>query len=183
MLALIFRCHLCLLAQRCCRLLVTYRRLLLSTGYKCRAEDVIYVSSAAVAERSGCCDTNASNTGRYVCAKCDPLSLCCSQYEYCVSCCMSPGTTVVAGGTLRGMTKHAVLDPHHTFAVCSAACRTNSRSVEHENAYKHARHHCFGRKPAPSELQSQNRDVGSVFDFVMPLSSHKPARFSGKKSG
>jgi hypothetical protein len=82
---------------------------------------------------------------------------------------MTPGTTVLFGPIVRGMARHPAVDPHDLFAVCQGVCRTNSRSVEHENAYKHHRHHCFGIVSRPSDPMRKEEGVGGVFDFLQPF--------------
>jgi SREBP regulating gene protein len=144
-----------------------------AAGYVCRTQDVAYADARAIASHSGCCDAEANATRRYTCANCDRDSSCCSAYEVCVSCCMAADGRRQAGASPQATVPGALASKPDPFALCSVACRTNSRSVAHENAYKHTWHHCFGGVPAPTAPIGVDAGGGSVrsglFDFVRPL--------------
>jgi hypothetical protein len=143
-------------------------------GYTCRVEDVAYGSFPVIRTRLGCC--KVADALRYMCTSCDPRNSCCSNYEHCVSCCMSPLSRESRRPTLRGRgrgrgkyTGPPVVDggnaPDDDFARCESACRTGSESLVHENAYIHSRHHCFGDKPPQFNRQSHY----GVFGFIRPI--------------
>lgn len=138
-------------------------------GYLCSAMDVLYTDASAVSTRRGCCDQNASSTERYSCSGCDPSSSCCSTYEHCVSCCMSPGGKVRAVLGVYGAATKGLGDKKDRFSMCLSVCRTSSKSLEHENAYSHRRHHCFSGKDVPKDRSMH----GGMFDFVFPQYSSK----------
>jgi len=67
---------------------------------------------------------------RYACDACDPASNCCSIYEFCVSCCMNPTNYELL--TLKNQEealKYFNIYTMDSFDVCSAICRTSSRSI------------------------------------------------------
>lgn len=109
------------------------------------------------------CCIRTPPTMRYSCASCDH-SLCCSHYEQCVSCCMSPSRAnlrlpVHSTPFLR---RYALKDD---FELCSALCRSSSQSLLHENAYRHNNHHCFGRETAGVDRSMHH----GLFDFATPI--------------
>ncbi|GAB0491562.1 hypothetical protein MMPV_002816 [Pyropia vietnamensis] len=134
-------------------------------GYTCTMETV------RTDQRQGCCATapttarGAATAGtpasppppRYGCATCDAATRCCVRFDQCVSCCMDPAleslrTSLQAARSFAayrgGVAAAAFGSP---FAVCAAACRSSSRSVVHENAYRSAAHHCYGGEPPAVE--------------------------------
>ena len=127
-----------------------------------------YTCSRKALLPSQCCDTRHKNTLRYTCATCD-TSLCCERLEYCVSCCLSPTHKQIrALVPKRTSLKPYALDS--PFSVCVAACRSGSRSVIHENAYRAERHHCFGEQPPQFDAKLHD----GLFDFAAPLGKRKP---------
>lgn len=76
---------------------------------------------------------------------------CCSSYEHCVSCCMTPGSG--AQGQMqqvpKGLGKPETGHWEDIFSYCAAACRTTSRSTAHENAFIHERRFCFSEGGRP----------------------------------
>ncbi|CAK9297234.1 unnamed protein product [Gordionus sp. m RMFG-2023] len=88
-----------------------------------------------------------NQTRRYVCDSCETLSRCCSSYEHCVSCCLSPSNYLIIRAVMtrygeRDATLSAARD---TYEACLAKCRTSGVSVTHENAYRDpAVKHCYG---------------------------------------
>lgn len=116
-------------------------------------------------ESAGCCNPSDRTTQRYACQTCD-TSRCCEAYEQCVSCCLAPKeVSVRAAIQMHFAAKHYQI--RTPFDTCSAACRSGSSSVVHENAYKHLRHHCFGLV-SPSVDPALHR---GVFDFATPVSN------------
>ncbi|KAI0564573.1 hypothetical protein FGB62_25g040 [Gracilaria domingensis] len=53
------------------------------------------------------------------------------------------------------------------FELCSVLCRSNSRSLVHENAYRHERHHCYGGRQPPFDRALHR----GVFDFASPVAT------------
>ncbi|CAL1375896.1 unnamed protein product [Linum trigynum] len=91
--------------------------------------------------QSRCCPMKGE---RFPCKGCNLLSQCCNSYEYCVSCCLNPSTTLVDEVTKVKMAKTATSGTYPSvFDFCSGRCRHNSGSVVHENAYISEFHHCF----------------------------------------
>lgn len=100
-----------------------------------------------------CCPGGAE---RHVCDKCDLSSGCCREFEWCVSCCLSPNAPTIRG---RGVTK---------WVRCLDKCRTSSKSIKGGNRYASPIHHCMGktsnavsshgrgepRRPAPVQTDS-----------------------------
>lgn len=60
---------------------------------------------------------------------------------------------------------HLRIDDSDPFALCQSICRTGGSSVEHENAYRHAKHHCYGLNPPPLDNNIHN----GLFNFVRPI--------------
>lgn len=98
-------------------------------------------------------------TGGCPADECDADDACCSAYESCVSCCMSPASGSPTAAERAAMPMPAVgVDGAQTgaaprtfsdaFDYCAAVCRTHRRSTAHENSYVGARHHCFARAHA-----------------------------------
>eukprot|EP00731_Ephydatia_muelleri_P023601 Em0015g1184a len=108
-------------------------------GYVCRLGDIL---------PNGCCTLDTSGALRHDCSSCVE-SGCCAIYEHCVSCCLHPDKEPL----VRNIVKHRtggtysplyslVRDP---FEFCMLHCRTSSRSVHHENAYKDTKlKYCYG---------------------------------------
>lgn len=131
--------------------------------------DVLYTDASSVSKRRGCCDKTAHSTERYSCSGCDHSSSCCSAYEHCVSCCMSPSAKSRATLGAYGAATKGLEDKTDRFNICLSVCRTSSKSLEHENAYSHTRHHCFSGKDVPKDGNMH----GGMFDFVFPQYSAK----------
>mmetsp|Transcript_18250 Transcript_18250/g.25556 ORF Transcript_18250/g.25556 Transcript_18250/m.25556 type:complete len:183 (-) Transcript_18250:55-603(-) len=83
---------------------------------------------------SGCCLPWHNQTKIYTCDGCLSSFHCCLDYEYCVSCCLS---------------KNIENQLEDGFHHCKAVCRTNSRSVVHENEFRSPFKHCFGTSSPP----------------------------------
>lgn len=113
------------------------------------ADDGGRVCDWSAVDALGCCTGSALEP----CTSCDAASSCCSEFEFCVACCLRGD--VVASGGWQGA-KVSPVHPEFTwpsaFAFCSGACRTTSRSTMHENAYASPAHHCFGSSPYPAAL-------------------------------
>lgn len=99
---------------------------------------------------------------RYSCKFCNSDS-CCSLFEHCVSCCMKP--TQTGPQQLHVSERHRQYTVQDDFELCSSLCRSSSRSVIHENAYRHEQHHCFGLNAPPLD----NGLHGGVFNFASPV--------------
>lgn len=118
---------------------------------------------------TGCCEHGAQ---QYQCDSCDSTDSCCSSYEHCISCCMSPSQQPELHMTTspRGFGKEETGYWETPYDYCQSACRTTSRSTQHENAFISERRFCFagnGRPHtltprAPSLPQSVTAVVGAV---------------------
>lgn len=88
------------------------------------------------------------------CCSCDPGDGCCSVYEECVSCCLSPshGTSAMLSSTLRARGHAETGVWSSLFELCGGVCRTTSLSTQHENAYILPRKHCYSAQGRPHEL-------------------------------
>ena len=144
-------------------------------GYVCAHEDMNI--------NSGCC---SSGSKRFDCSSCTTKESCCTEYESCISCCLSPENFIRYGNFYQSkkILQHGVhlrtndvdnnnksktiisTRSHPTttsatltpFDYCSFVCRTNSDSVQSENSYRGGHNHCFGLSKAPLELISVNSD-------------------------
>lgn len=121
------------------------------------ADDKGYVCPRAAVLRTGCCDTNCSQTERHVCRDCDLLAQCCSSYELCISCCLRPEQVSSLQQILtRAEQTNNVLfvSVSDHFELCLAKCRTSSSSVQHENTYRdREKKFCYGALPPPTSGQ------------------------------
>lgn len=112
---------------------------------------------------ANCCILSHASTRRHTCVTCDG-NRCCAGYEQCVSCCLRP-SEVTTRAAISAHRSRRHYDMRSAFDICAAACRSDSSSVVHENAYKHAKHHCFGLEAPDVDLELH----GGVFDFATPL--------------
>jgi len=117
-------------------------------GYTCKWKDLEPVSS--------CCkeleETSLDAMQRYSCDTCNSTTLCCSVYEFCVSCCMDPNITSLRQqhASLQSTVLRFV-DLSSSFDLCRAVCRTSSKSIYDKNKYKHDDKHCYGLVGPPVE--------------------------------
>ncbi|OAE18799.1 hypothetical protein AXG93_2396s1520 [Marchantia polymorpha subsp. ruderalis] len=111
-------------------------------GRHLRSDDRGYVCSVKnIDPRTGCC---ADSTKQYSCSGCNMGSQCCTDYEYCVSCCLDPLRTSSEVALKAKVAKQLTAGTSSTvFEYCLGRCRHNSQSVIHENAYVSDEHHCF----------------------------------------
>ena len=67
-------------------------------------------------------------------------SSCCSQFEFCISCCLRPDQRaslqeiLTAAAATNNVVFVSVSDH---WELCLAKCRTSSESVQHENTYRY----------------------------------------------
>lgn len=111
-----------------------------SRGVMCPRKDVL---------ETGCCDMGEGST-KYFCGGCMDTggSDCCELYEGCVSCCMTPEklddlnkyiVSVVGQNKAVGTVRE-----ENSFFVCSALCRTSSKSIVRQRFYKSVTHkYCY----------------------------------------
>jgi hypothetical protein len=137
---------------------------------------------------SGCCDiTRASappqqqplpgfhaDSGvmlptQFSCELCRSDNMCCSSYEGCVSCCLSPEHEVQR----QSLRQHSSLFAYSrmaeddSFAFCAYKCRTSSASLLHENTYRSPMVHCYGMyAPSLDNRVTVNSDRSSLRPFV-----------------
>uniref|UniRef100_A0A7S3GAS1 SREBP regulating gene protein n=2 Tax=Palpitomonas bilix TaxID=652834 RepID=A0A7S3GAS1_9EUKA len=86
------------------------------------------------------CDTCVSNT-------------CCTEYDDCVSCCLSPSNERTIEEALLKQNLHRNVKAAKeisNFQYCAMACRHYSNSVVHENSYLTDFHHCYTPDMIPS---------------------------------
>ena len=113
-------------------------------AYTCLREEVEF----------GCC---ANRENRYSCNTCDSSLQCCSEFEFCVSCCMSPSQAPVVQAILKrrntkdvGNSNILLRSARTPFEFCVAKCRTSSRSVVFENQYRsNELKFCYGNQDPP----------------------------------
>mmetsp|Transcript_18603 Transcript_18603/g.39956 ORF Transcript_18603/g.39956 Transcript_18603/m.39956 type:complete len:200 (-) Transcript_18603:575-1174(-) len=79
------------------------------------------------------------------------MDKCCTEYEYCVSCCMDPkhDAAGLARVTARSPKNRDSGTWGEAFEYCRGVCRSHGRSTVHENAYISTRHHCFSKLGKP----------------------------------
>ena len=103
---------------------------------------------------NGCCNTNSSLTGKYVCTSCEEAYSCCSSYEHCISCCLRPEQRTELQQILNQAAESnnvLFVSVSDHFELCLAKCRTSSASVHHENTYRNInRKYCYGKHPPPT---------------------------------
>mmetsp|Transcript_14094 Transcript_14094/g.23326 ORF Transcript_14094/g.23326 Transcript_14094/m.23326 type:complete len:283 (+) Transcript_14094:148-996(+) len=104
-------------------------------GYVCERADL---DSA----QSGCC-LSVLDYEQYSCSDC--LNGCCKVYEVCVSCCLGPSQRAVVESIRTLMTGLLFKSIDNLFDYCKEKCRTNSKSVVHENSYVSDAKHCYGQ--------------------------------------
>ncbi|EQC35961.1 hypothetical protein SDRG_06703 [Saprolegnia diclina VS20] len=155
-----------------------------STLCKHTAETTAFITDArgATCSResllpSGCCPVAAS-TVTFSCTSCNVAAPhCCSEYERCVSCCMSPDhREILRHFLLHANPAHPVYGaPHHlsVFGFCAFRCRTSSASVQHQNSYRSTKKHCYGLHRPRKELSVVNSDgtanKSAAFDASLPI--------------
>jgi hypothetical protein len=115
-------------------------------------------SRAAFNGTIGCCQEQR-DPHRFSCSSCDLERHCCSQYEYCVACCMDPDKTSLEEALAAPIAHQPTEKPFETvFDLCLSRCRSNSQSVVHENAYKSELHHCYSLPAADVNGSSGNAE-------------------------
>ena len=114
-------------------------------GQRLSADSSGRVCDITAVAAGGCCGGTGS---AYDCSGC--VDGCCDEFEYCVSCCLAPGQAPVRDA-LRARGAIDVFSAASTsdFDVCSYRCRSSSASLFHMNAYRSARHHCYGEVAVP----------------------------------
>ena len=111
---------------------------------------------------TGCCPEKST---QHSCESCMERDGCCSSYEHCVSCCMAPRHAPaermkeVYIGLFKPDTGHW----SNEFTYCKAACRTTSRSTEHENAFIGERRFCFSEDRRPRETDPVTFETMDTF--------------------
>nr|ACO11536.1 UPF0454 protein C12orf49 homolog precursor [Caligus rogercresseyi] len=107
--------------------------------------------------QSGCCERNVTGSTLYACSHCNLDMGCCSAYEACVSCCMSPDKRAFLMSVLneaRSLSNILILSVSDQYELCLAKCRTSSRSVHHENTYKNPEYKfCYKKIPSLKETK------------------------------
>uniref|UniRef100_A0A1D2AG79 SREBP regulating gene protein n=1 Tax=Auxenochlorella protothecoides TaxID=3075 RepID=A0A1D2AG79_AUXPR len=101
----------------------------------------------AIDSSTGCCPKGRT----HVCDSCHDGDRCCSLYEECVSCCLSPlhEPQTHLQRLYRGADRPETGRWETVFQACQAACRTSSHSTLHENAFIALRKHCYSDTGRP----------------------------------
>jgi hypothetical protein len=133
--------------------------------------ELIADSEGAVCTRellntSQCCDMSATPyamlvhqmklivPSKHTCEGCLAQSMCCSLFEVCVSCCLSPSHLPLISVMRNETTHFAYRSLRTSFEFCTYRCRTSSASVQHENTYRGVHKYCYGMFAAPLEYPS-----------------------------
>mmetsp|Transcript_26955 Transcript_26955/g.37981 ORF Transcript_26955/g.37981 Transcript_26955/m.37981 type:complete len:294 (+) Transcript_26955:166-1047(+) len=111
-------------------------------GYSCKWKELNY-------ETNCCKDSHITLIPRYSCATCNPNSLCCGVYEFCVSCCMDPSHEEIRDLVLEQPENIKLRETTDAFDYCRAVCRTNSKAIHATNQYKNSEKYCFGVEGPP----------------------------------
>jgi len=123
-------------------------------GKEVVADDRGFVCPRTELLGNGCCNSNSSLTGKYVCTSCDQSAACCDSYEDCISCCLRPEQRPSLQQILnKAAESNNVLfvSVSDHFELCLAKCRTSSSSVQHENTYRNKiKKYCYGKNPPPT---------------------------------
>lgn len=123
-------------------------------GKEVVADDRGFVCPRTELMSNGCCNSNSSETGKYVCTSCDQIVSCCGSYEDCISCCLRPEQRTSLQQILnKAAESNDVLfvSVSDHFELCLAKCRTSSSSVQHENTYRNkVNKYCYGKNPPPT---------------------------------
>ncbi|GAM27704.1 hypothetical protein SAMD00019534_108800 [Acytostelium subglobosum LB1] len=89
---------------------------------------------------------------QFSCYSCSDKYHCCSEYEFCVSCCMRTDKIPVLEVILAKMVDRGISPSYlrNQFDLCTMACRTSSRSLIHQREYKRPHlKYCYGTKLPP----------------------------------
>eukprot|EP00741_Cyanophora_paradoxa_P006554 tig00001024_g6344.t1 len=105
-------------------------------GRVCNREDVDW-------GRSECCQETPA-FDKHTCKGC--ADGCCDIYEVCVSCCQKPENKESISGVWDSLGKGTLFKGiKETFDFCALKCRTNGKSVVHENGYIDERKYCYSK--------------------------------------
>eukprot|EP01089_Gocevia_fonbrunei_P020204 TRINITY_DN7458_c0_g1_i1.p1 TRINITY_DN7458_c0_g1~~TRINITY_DN7458_c0_g1_i1.p1 ORF type:complete len:281 (-),score=32.21 TRINITY_DN7458_c0_g1_i1:2-844(-) len=96
---------------------------------------------------NGCCDPSLSDS--ISCKKCNTSSMCCTNYEFCVSCCMNQHNADSIDEVKDSTSDPILKSSDSNFDFCRAICRTNSKSLV-ENTYRSDWKFCYSTKLPPS---------------------------------
>jgi len=112
-------------------------------GYMCKRYNID--------PKSGCCGNNLLSNilSQNFCndsMECHSETQCCKHYEFCVHCCLTTQNTPLSN-VLRQKQWEGNVD--NIFDYCRSNCRTNSKSVFHENTYRSDFKYCFGDTMPP----------------------------------
>lgn len=106
---------------------------------------------------------------RYACELCRGDNMCCSSYESCVSCCLSPEYELQRQNLRQhsSLFAYSRMAEEDSFAFCAYKCRTSSASLLHENTYRSPTVHCYGMyAPSLDNRVTVNSDRSSLRPFV-----------------
>src|SRR5690606_21124583 len=141
---------------------------------------------------SGCCDmASAAATAdsssfaavalptRFACELCRSDNMCCSSYEACVSCCLSPEHDLQRHNLRQhnSLFAYSRMPEDDSFAFCTYKCRTSSASLLHENTYRSSMVHCYGmHAPSLDNRVTVNSDRSSLRQFAGAAANGEPAK-------
>jgi len=130
-------------------------------GLKLITDDNGYVCEWKTLEPSSrCCGQDQlPEFSRWSCSTCNSSSMCCSVYEFCVSCCMDPDKEQIRRMVLRNSPTDPILIKlgKDTFEFCRGLCRTSSKSVFGQNQYRHENKYCYGFLSPPIQNDTETK--------------------------
>jgi len=134
----------------------------------------------------GCCEKSISAFDRGCNLNCNETSNCCTIYEFCVACCMSPLSSPIVEAfkkQTRDLIYSSLLDEKDSFEFCKAKCRTSSNSVIGENKYRSVWKHCYGGSPPPLQVESRVVDQITISERKSARTHTNPLPFGADEEG
>eukprot|EP01111_Echinosteliopsis_oligospora_P014314 TRINITY_DN5368_c0_g1_i1.p1 TRINITY_DN5368_c0_g1~~TRINITY_DN5368_c0_g1_i1.p1 ORF type:complete len:229 (+),score=29.53 TRINITY_DN5368_c0_g1_i1:199-885(+) len=89
------------------------------------------------------------STPRFSCSACNLEYKCCSDYEFCVSCCLGSNNRRSLEALLVSDYYSVLENVEDQFDLCVAVCRTSSKILKHEREYKSNFKYCFSSQTPP----------------------------------
>jgi len=126
----------------------------------------------------GCCEKSVTSFEQGCNLNCNETARCCTIYEFCVACCMSPFSKNVVDQfkkETRDLIYTSLLSDTDSFEFCKAKCRTSSHSVIGENKYRSNWKHCYGGTPPPLQIETTVVDTLSITER-RATTTRSPAR-------
>eukprot|EP01127_Copromyxa_protea_P004411 TRINITY_DN14276_c0_g1_i1.p1 TRINITY_DN14276_c0_g1~~TRINITY_DN14276_c0_g1_i1.p1 ORF type:complete len:200 (-),score=20.24 TRINITY_DN14276_c0_g1_i1:208-807(-) len=133
-------------------------------GFVCRRKEVDVLTGCCKNGTRAVCDRSQSD------GDCTSQYACCTSFETCVSCCLTvndfSSTQQIEELLLGPSFKYA--KPANIFDFCLLRCRTSSRSVVHQNAFRSEWKYCYGSEESPILLEDNNAVYSEVHDHREP---------------